>query len=56
MRLSCCWKILLLWSNSRNGLLQPYRQVFSFTEAAKEVIVLQENIAGAKGIKISQSY
>ena len=43
---------LLLWSNSRNGLLQPYRQAFSFTEAAKEVIVLQENIAEAKGIKI----
>ncbi|RHR75277.1 response regulator [Odoribacter sp. AF15-53] len=43
---------LLLWSNSRNGLLQPYMQVFSFTEAAKEVIALQENIAEAKGIKI----
>ena len=25
---------LLLWSNSRNGLLQPYRHAFSFSEAA----------------------
>ena len=43
---------LLLWSNSQNGLLQPYGQAFSFTEAAKEVIVLQENIAEAKGVEI----
>lgn len=43
---------LLLWSNSRNGMLQPAMQTFSFSEAAKEVVVLQENIAEAKGIKV----
>ncbi len=43
---------LLVWSNSRNGVLQPYRQEFSLSEAVKEVIALQANIAEAKGINI----
>jgi len=43
---------LLLWSNSRNGLLQPSMQEFSFSEAAKEVIALQGYIAEAKGVTI----
>ena len=33
-------------------MLQPAMQTFSFSEAAKEVVVLQENIAEAKGIKV----
>ncbi len=43
---------LLVWSNSRNGVLQPYRQEFSLSEAVKEVIALQANIAEAKEINI----
>lgn len=43
---------LLMWSNSQNGVLEPSLQTFSFSEAAKEVVALQENIAGAKGIKM----
>lgn len=43
---------LLLWSNNRNGLLQPCMQEFSFSKATKEVIALQENIAEAKGVTI----
>ena len=43
---------LLMWSNSQNGALKPALQTFSFSEAAKEVVALQENIAGAKGIKM----
>ena len=39
-------------TDSLPSILHDYRQAFSFTEAAKEVIVLQENIAEAKGIKI----
>ena len=39
---------LLLWSNSRNGVLKPVLQTFSFSEAAKDVVILQENIAEAK--------
>lgn len=43
---------LLMWSNSQNGVLKPSLQTFSFSEAAKEVVALQENIAEAKGIKM----
>lgn len=43
---------LLLWSNNQNGLLTPYKQNFSFMDAAKEVVALQDNIAKAKEINV----
>lgn len=43
---------LLQWSSNQNGVLQPCKQKFSFTETVEEVVDAQKNIAEAKRIKI----